>query len=57
MRTNIFEKLIRLERELSAKRLADSGGADDAPIICHYTDPKGLIGILSHGQLWATDVS
>ena len=26
------------------------------PFIYHYTDPKGLIGILSEGQLWATDI-
>jgi hypothetical protein len=24
--------------------------------IYHYTDPKGLIGILSEGRLWATDI-
>jgi hypothetical protein len=28
----------------------------EPPIIYHYTDPAGLIGILSDGQLWATNV-
>lgn len=28
----------------------------DVPTVYHYTDAKGLIGILSEGRLWATDI-
>ena len=35
----------------------NAGGAPyEAPTIYHYTDPNGLIGIVSEGQLWATDI-
>jgi hypothetical protein len=34
----------------------DSPDATEPPVIYHYTNPAGLIGILSEGELWATDV-
>ena len=34
----------------------DTGDEANPPVIYHYTDPAGLIGILSSGQLWATDI-
>ncbi len=49
-------KLAEADIEISSKRVADSREVTDAPIIYHYTDPKGLIGNLSDGQLRATDV-
>jgi hypothetical protein len=42
--------------QMSSARVANSRNMTDVPVIYHYTDPKGLIGILTHGQLWATDI-
>ena len=30
--------------------------AETVSTIYHYTDPRGLVGVLSHDQLWATDI-
>ena len=49
-------QLAEAELEMQATRVADSRDATGVPVIYHYTDPKGLIGILSTGQLWATDI-
>ena len=56
--SNEFEKRLRAtELKLSSASMADNrGGAADVPVVYHYTDPKGLIGILSESQLWATDI-
>jgi hypothetical protein len=40
---------------MAAERFALDGNTAGPTAIYHYTDPKGLLGILSDGQLWATD--
>ena len=50
-------RLRAAQLEVSSASAADARGATDVPVIYHYTDPKGLIGILSDSRLWATDVS
>jgi Protein of unknown function (DUF2971) len=55
-RAEFEKKLMAAEVEISSTRVADSRDVTDVPIIYHYTDTKGLIGILSEGQLWATDI-
>jgi hypothetical protein len=55
-RIQFRRKLAETELEMSSMRVADDSDVTDVPIIYHYTDPKGLIGILSDGQLWATDI-
>jgi len=55
-RTRFARDLGAAEAAMSLERVAASRGATDVPVIYHYTDPKALIGILSQGQLWATDI-
>jgi hypothetical protein len=55
-RIQFRRKLAEAELEMSSTRVADNSDVTDVPVIYHYTDPKGLIGILSDGQLWATDI-
>jgi hypothetical protein len=55
-RQNPFSRKLRhIASRLESERFKLSD-PDDPPIIYHYTDPKGLIGILSEGQLWATNI-
>jgi hypothetical protein len=42
--------------DVASTRFSSNRKETDAPVIYHYTDPKGLIGILSDDQLWATDI-
>lgn len=51
-----FQRKLRAAiAETALERFApDDPNAPD--VIYHYTDPKGLIGILSDGRLWATDI-
>ena len=44
------------EEEMSSTPIADSRDVTDVRVIYHYTDIKELIGILSDGQLWVTDI-
>ena len=55
-RIQFRRKLAEAELEMSSTRVADNSDVTDVPVIYHYTDPRGLIGILSDGQLWATDI-
>jgi hypothetical protein len=52
------EVLLRFNKD--AKRILDSslgylGSQEPPPIIYHYTDDKGLRGILESGCFWLTD--
>jgi hypothetical protein len=42
--------------DVASTRFTSNRQETDAPVIYHYTDPRGLIGILSDDQLWATDI-
>lgn len=48
-------KLETIADKLSFEHFAE-GDTNESPIVYHYTDPTGLLGILSDGQLWATDI-
>ncbi|HEX4808727.1 MAG TPA: DUF2971 domain-containing protein [Bryobacteraceae bacterium] len=49
-------KLVEFDLEMSSARAVEGSDASDLPVLYHYTDSKGLIGILTEGQLWATDI-
>jgi hypothetical protein len=49
-------KLQNAVAEAALERFAPSDNTVAPTAIYHYTDPKGLVGILSDGQLWATDI-
>lgn len=54
-RMPLKRRLAAVRQKLRSETIQGTDTAND-PIIYHYTDPGGLIGILTCGRLWATSI-